>query len=560
MKRIGILLDSTDCSRYLYETVRELAESGRVKIFFLVNSGGTSRNRGWAKVTSTIRRRGLFRFLALAFFRLWTAAEQRIFSLSSEAVREHCEVLALDEFEEEETIYLSPDFSRSGFLVRYPKEDIDRIKSLDLDVMIRGNASGIFKGDILESAKEGILSLHHGDNRWNRGGPPAFWEVYGRKPTTGFVIQILTEELDGGSVLVRGNLPTRRSYTENLVNLYNQSNPHMARIVLAYASDGRLPSPEEELPYGGDLLQIPSLAQSVSYVVRTVLLFSSLAVERFVLKKHPRWGVAFVKGPWRRAILRRGKRIPNPPNRFLADPFVITRGGRTVCFVEDYSYEEGRARITAIEILGDDEHRILGPALEEPFHMSFPYLFEYEGDLYMVPEALESNAIRLYKCVEFPLRWEHQKTILDGITAVDSMIFEHRGTWWLLTTTAATEASDRCSQLKAFYAENPLSDEWTAHKENPLALDASVARNGGLLDVDSPFPIRVRQEHGFNQYGVSLTLARMTDLTPSSFAEEEIGRIEPTFFDGIAGCHHMHSNGDYTVYDYVKTETVSRQR
>ena len=69
-------------------------------------------------------------------------------------------------------------------------EDIENIKKLNLDLLIRGG-SGILQGNILNTCPLGIISFHHGDNRWNRGSPPAFWEVYFKKPSTGFIIQIL---------------------------------------------------------------------------------------------------------------------------------------------------------------------------------------------------------------------------------------------------------------------------------------------------------------------------------------------------------------------------------
>jgi len=80
----------------------------------------------------------------------------------------------LKKFNKNDITYLNPIFSNSGLIVSYYEEEIEKIKSLNLDIIIRGNASGIFKGGIIKSAKAGIISFHYGDNRWNRGGPPAF--------------------------------------------------------------------------------------------------------------------------------------------------------------------------------------------------------------------------------------------------------------------------------------------------------------------------------------------------------------------------------------------------
>ena len=73
-------------------------------------------------------------------------------------------------------------------------KSINTIKQLNLDIIIRGG-SGILKGEILNSAKFGVISFHHGDNLVNRGGPSGFWEVYEKNPKTGFTIQILMNNL-----------------------------------------------------------------------------------------------------------------------------------------------------------------------------------------------------------------------------------------------------------------------------------------------------------------------------------------------------------------------------
>ena len=104
-------------------------------------------------------------------------------------------------------IEVSPIVSKSGFIYRYNDEDLNKIKEEGLDILIRGG-SGILRGDILNLCRGGIISFHHGDNEVNRGTPPGFWEVYNREKTTGFIIQILNEELDAGKVLFKGKIPT----------------------------------------------------------------------------------------------------------------------------------------------------------------------------------------------------------------------------------------------------------------------------------------------------------------------------------------------------------------
>ena len=61
--------------------------------------------------------------------------------------------------------------------------------------------------------------------------------------------------------------------------------------------------------------------------------------------------------------------------------------------------------------------------LEENFHLSYPFLFHHEKELYMCPETHEAKDIRLYKCVDFPLKWKFAKTLIKNVSAVDTNIF-----------------------------------------------------------------------------------------------------------------------------------------
>ena len=75
------------------------------------------------------------------------------------------------------------------------------------------------------------------------------------------------------------------------------------------------------------------------------------------------------------------KTIKNPHRRFLADPFLFSHKGKTICFVEDFFYDENRGKISAYE-LSNDGYSEIGVILEEDFHLSFPYIFKF-FDSYM---------------------------------------------------------------------------------------------------------------------------------------------------------------------------------
>ena len=510
MKRIGILIESTKSDPYFHETVRALAQGGNAELFFaLAPRDDPSR--------------------APAFMRWVTGLEIKLLAMLFSKLRTHRQKFDLGEFDHIGITNLNGRMA----------DDLETLRALDLDLIVCGDARTP-DPRLAAAAKDGVLSFQT---------VSPFWQVYHRQDSAAFEIQLR----DGTSsrALLHGEVPTRRSFSETVVTLYETGFPWLTRLAVEYAASGKFPAPR---PAADVAPRWPNPAHVITYAARTKWLLLVYFSERKIFKRFKRWGVAYAPGDWTSADRARGTRIRNLPGRYFADPFLASRDGRTVCFVEDFSFAQKRARISAVEILDDRNYKFLGPAIEEPFHMSFPYVFEYNRDLYMIPETSAANSIRLYKCAAFPMKWEFQKELLTNIRTADSMLFEHEGHWWLLTNPASPGGTDFSSQLFAFHAAHPLADSWTPHAQNPLVFDSRSARNGGLLRLADGTLARARQGYAFNLYGARLTLAQIHELTPSAFREEQIRSLAPDFSPGLQGGHHLFSNGRYTVYDFVRTE------
>ena len=195
----------------------------------------------------------------------------------------------------------------------------------------------------------------------------------------------------------------------------------------------------------------------------------------------------------------------------------------------------------------------------EPFHMSYPYIFKYKSKFYMCPETCQNKDIRIYESDGFPLKWKLKKVIMASVSAADTTIFEHSGRWWLFTNIDTTNRGDHCTELFIFHADSPLADNWTPHAKNPILVDSRKARMGGILR-DGETIYRVSQRQGFDLYGKSLAINKITHLSENDFVEEEFFKIKPNFFPGIKGTHHIHSNGRVTVYDFLEKVKVKIYR
>jgi hypothetical protein len=547
-KRVGIIVDSTSVSKQISDLITQSKQSENYEITALVINNVDRKTRNiFSQIYSYIHRRGLKKLINNVLFKTVCKIESYVVSRSSKFHNFYGKVkLNTEKFF---TIDVKPNISKSGLVYRYGEEDIKRIKELDLDLLIRGGG-GILRGDILDVCQNGVISFHHADNDINRGGPPGFWEVYDRNPRTGFVIQRLKNELDGGDVLYKGFVSTSWFYSLNLAKLYEVANPFFFQVLDDITSEQQKLAVHDKTPYSYPLYTTPTVFQTLFYIVKTAGVLVS-KISRKLQRKSFRWGVAYqFSEKWDDITLWRSEKIPNPKNRFLADPFVVKKNGSHYCFVEDLDYRTNRGSISAYKI-SSTSCDSMGVVLEEDFHLSFPFIFEYQNELYMCPETHEKGEIRVYKCIDFPTKWEFQKTLMSNVSAADTMIVNRDNVWWLFTNMDKSSVGDHGCQLHIFSANNPLSDKWVAHENNPVIFNPLVARNGGLI-VSQNEIYRVYQRQGFDMYGEACGIARITSLTHNQYVEDIYSEIEPCFFKGIKGTHTYNFDSDLVVFDYVK--------
>jgi folate-dependent phosphoribosylglycinamide formyltransferase PurN len=544
MYRVGLLADGPSVHKIYADLVDWADRQPDVQISLIIQRAPGSQPGRLGAWRDMLRKRGLYATLSHLAFSQLVKLEQKW------GLRGLHHIAGMRDIGSKVADYIevTPLVSKSGFVHRFSDGDLERVRTLDLDLLIRAG-SGILKGEILSAARHGILSIHHGDNRIYRGGPPGFWEVVERQPSTGFVIQRLTEELDGGEVLFRGSMPTEFLYTRNQAMLFERSAvplQHAVRQVLEGKSVAEPPH-----IYSHRLYTYPLLRDAIRYVAKT-LSFWSRGFWRRLRGRRPRWGVAYLNGDWASAVLWRGKVIPNPPGRFLADPFaLVSQEGERYIFLEDLEDRLGRGVISAYRLDDNGVAERLGVVLEESFHLSFPFIFRSGDTLYMCPETAQTRQVRLYRCTEFPLRWEFERVLLDAIDASDTLIFEH-GAGWAMLTSIDSSALGGPSELHGYLADDPLGP-WTKIGSGPLLMDAERGRNGGLL-TRGEHVFRVAQRPGFGAYGRAFSIYRIDRMDEHGYGETKVQDVEPAFRQGIDGTHHLHNDGDFVVFDFMRNE------
>ena len=151
--------------------------------------------------------------------------------------------------------------------------------------------------------------------------------------------------------------------------------------------------------------------------------------------------------------------------------------------------------------------------LREPFHLSYPQVFEAEGGVFMIPESARAGGVRLYRASPFPDQWACVGTLLEG-AYYDPSIVEFDGRWWMF-------AMDESHSLRLFHAPH-LQGDWVEHPQSPIVRHCRrTARPGGrILKLDGAL-VRFAQD-GEQTYGSRLWGFRIHTLTTDAYGETEL--------------------------------------
>jgi hypothetical protein len=253
-----------------------------------------------------------------------------------------------------------------------------------------------------------------------------------------------------------------------------------------------------------------------------------LAVAWERLFRHPQWNVG---------VLDRGIETLLEPDaytgedvdwfplhgrrEFLADPFAVERDARLVVLCESFDYRSSRGRISTLEHAGGAFTDGQRDALVLPGHSSYPYLLDLPEGLHCVPETADAGEVALYRMGEDAGDWVKIAVLLPGVAGVDPTVFRHHARWWLMCTRKGPQED---TELWAWHAP-AVTGPWTPHALNPIKTDVRGARPAGPPFVHEGVLLRPAQDCS-RTYGGRVVVQRVDELTPTSFAEEQIAVIE----------------------------------
>lgn len=441
------------------------------------------------------------------------------------------------------------------FFHRFHEADLEQIRAADLDVVLRFGFN-IIKGSILESARYGVWSYHHGDNQHIRGGPAYFWELYRDDALSGIVLQVLSEKLDAGRILYRSYASTERglSMKRNGASSFWKGSSFVIRRLRQLHEHGwewmqaELPTFHENPRQQGTIYRLPRNGVMLRFFASSLWRNARKRLRNRGKIEH--WFVAHrAHGgqPW--------TELKSPRNHYYADPFVVEREGRTFLFFEDYDYGTKRGNIARVEVQSGGKVTAPRAVLDLPYHLSYPFVFEQDGTMYMIPESASNESVDLYQATNFPDEWSHVKTLRAGIRAYDVTLFIRDGVFWFFAN-VVDRGTASCDELFLFHTDS-LTGEWTPHPLNPIVSDVRRSRPAGKLFVRDGKLIRPSQDCS-ESYGGAIQLNEVLLLSKSHYAEEPVSRVDPVWMADLVGTHTINQVADLQVIDGRKRVAASQ--
>ncbi len=540
--RIGLLLDSNIVPNWFYKMIEKILESEHSEIVLII-----SPNR--ASNTSTSRLKLLWKSRRTLLYLLYLKLEDRLFKVSPNAF----ETRNLSDLIDCPTLMVTPKETR--FSDRIDKADLEKIADFKIDVLIRGGFK-ILRGGILKIAKYGVWSYHHGDNAINRGGPAGAWEVLENWPKTGVLLQILTEDLDGGIKLFESNSRTDYlSIKRNKNRYYWKALSFIPRKLEELHVLGEKKFFEKiddlnEMPlfYSNRLYKMPTNAQLLKnipgkflHVLKTRLaniFYFNQWILLFKFEKENKMSKSFF----------RFKRMIPPKDRFWADPFILHRDGTYYIFLEEYEYKLGRGNISVIEMDDKGNYGSSKIVLDKEYHLSYPFIYEEDDELYMIPESSQNKSVELYKCTEFPLKWELVEVMFKDTMATDVTIFKQNDTYWLFAALRENEGAPSDDELYLYHSESLVGGNWVPHPMNPVVSDVEYARPAGNIFRYKGGLFRPAQ-NGSKGYGYGIQIREIKILNKTEYRETQVQSIHPSWDRDLISTHTLNSEGKLTIID-----------
>ncbi len=431
----------------------------------------------------------------------------------------------------------------------------DTLKNWEIDVLI--NFTNIEPDKILvNSSKYGLWFLNHCDIEKINKRPYGIWEILKKSPETSAVLRYIKKGMNLPRTIDHTSICTDyASYKRSINNLFWQSTTLLTNNISLLAKNEKLFNEKlkkKENVFKNPNLTIPFQPPKNGILIKFITLLYFNKVINLIKSKFffNQWAIIFFNTRNESDIysFKNYSKLLPPKDRFWADPFLVKHNDKYYLFIEELIYKNKLGHLSVMEIDKEGNYTKPTKILEKNYHLSYPFIFKDNGNFYMIPETSNNNDIQLYKCIEFPLKWELEKILLNNVVAVDTSIYKSNDTYWMFTNIRTQKEGSKHVELFLYSSKNLITDDWVPHPLNPIIADIKKARPAGSLFILKNKLYRPSQNCS-NYYGYGLNISEITNLSSNNYEEKLIHEIHPNWDKKVNSIHTFNFIDNFFVGD-----------
>src|SRR5665648_3013 len=541
--KIGLLLDDFNIPNWSYKMLEEIIKSSGAEISLLVINKSIENNKTIGSIRWILKNRKQIAYLT------FRKLDRIVFKCSPDAF----ELKNIRDILSVKTLEVQP--IKIEFCTNFSDQDLLEIRKYNIDIFINLGFHNL-SGEILNVARFGVWFYNHGNSKTTRGSSTEFWEVIKNQDETVVELQILRDDQYGNALLYNSYSHTSGfSINKNLNNCYWKSLSFIPLKIQELYTIG-----EEEFfkrieetnkhPqfYSNKLFKTPSNIEAIFKVSNKII----SQIKKFFISKlyNDQWILLYHinKAPNISTSLFEFKKLIPPKDRFWADPHILKRDNKYYIFIEELIYSKVNAHISLI--IMDESGNLSAPVkiLERDYHLSYPFIFEDEGEIYMIPETKMNKTIELYKCTDFPLKWKLESILFNNIKAVDTTVLKKDGRYWLFANVQKNAGASLHDELFLFSSEKLNLQTWENHPQNPIISDVKRARPAGNFFNYKGSLYRPSQNCS-KHYGYAITINQIIDINELTYEEIVVDSILPDWDKKLYSTHTINSVDNLTFID-----------
>ena len=538
--KIGFLLDSFMIQAWAYEAIRKALAANALNPCVIVIKKHNNLPKCKSinlKLKKLIRGDNFFEKLGHALYYRYTEWDRAHYI--SKQIDAHKLIDIRNLINNAPIVEVSP--RETKFCDWIESDDINKISNYQPDILFRLGFR-ILKGSILDLPKHGVWSYHHGDPEKYRGGPSGFWETYYNEMVGGSVLQIINDRLDAGKMLARVVSPVSNESPAITKNIIAWDSVELLKICInkLLTTGDPVFNPDHPIYAVGKIYKTPTawptICMGLKFIYRKIINnsrifnqhWSIFLSKKFFNKEHSSVAIPILYNQ------NNFQKIKAPKGKFWADPFVIKWQSKYYLFFEEYCYhnQKGIIKVGQIDPLGELKNNVV--ALETDTHLSNPFVFIENGNLYLLPEQSSAKEISIYKNILFPDKWEKVKIILKNGYYVDPVIFKKDDIWWLFCVEKVSENGTTTTYAKLFFSDS-LQGHWEDHPQNPISTDCRYSRSAGSPIITADGKI-IRPVQDCSQgYGYKINYLEIIKISKTKYKDQKIVGPNPSKLnlDGI---------------------------